>query len=90
MVSELGMSNTAPINLGQRVTAALHYVESGLEIDSRAHYLWTLKNVMRNLELENLSTQTLVSLLAILIPEHSRILTSREMRQHPRGLRIVR
>lgn len=90
MVSELGMSNTAPINLGQRVTAALHYIESGLEIDTRAHYLWTLKNVMRNLELEHLSTQTLVSLLAVLIPEHSRVLATREIRQQPSGLRIVR
>lgn len=65
MVDELGM--------GPRVTAGLNYLQAGGGEDLRDHYLWLLRRMLGNIRLEGLSTSTLVSLVALLMPDHSRI-----------------
>lgn len=76
---------------GSRVSAGICFLRSGGGDQLRAHYLWTLDQVMGHLRPEDLSTPTLVSLLAVLIPEHSRFLI-RPTPLGPKGavLRIVR
>jgi hypothetical protein len=63
-------------NIGPRVSAALNFLQSGEE-DVRDHYLWQVRQVLGDMTPDDLSTEALVSLLAVLIPEHSRVLTSR-------------
>jgi hypothetical protein len=74
-------------DVGARVTAALNYLNIGGEDELRAHYLWLLKQVMMNLTFEDVPTSTLVSMLSILIPEHSRVLVGRAV---PGGKQTVR
>lgn len=61
-----------------RVTACLKFLEAGGGEDLRHHYLWLVKSVMTNMAPEDLSTDTLVSIAAVLIPEHSRFLAGRQ------------
>ncbi len=73
----------------QAVWASL--TDSGGGEDLRSHYLWTLDGVMGNLHPEDLSTSALVALLAVLIPEHARILTTRKPTSPKRSpLRLVK
>jgi hypothetical protein len=39
----------------------------------RAHHLWLLRRMLGNITLEDLATATVVSLVALLMPDHSRI-----------------
>jgi hypothetical protein len=59
------------------ISAALKYLRSCPE-DVRDHYVWLLKRLLTNLKPRDLSTESIVSLVAILIPEHSRLLASPE------------
>ena len=69
------MSNNDPAEVALQVIAALDFVQSTPD-DSRAHFIWTLKNMMATMPPETLSTPTLASLVAILIPEHCRVLAA--------------
>ena len=71
------MSNTEPVEIGLRVTAALDFLRSGGE-EMRDHYLWCVRQVMSSLPLDEVSTSALVSILAVLVPEHARFLRGRE------------
>lgn len=68
------MSDTAPIDIGQRIIAALGYVDSVEDVDMRPHLLWQVKAIMTRMRPEDLSDNALVSLVAILGPEHSRFI----------------
>lgn len=57
-----------------RVTAGLGYLNSGGGEELRAHYLWLLEQMMGNLCPRDLTTDTIVSLVALLIPDHARAL----------------
>lgn len=85
---------TEPDDIASRVTAGLGFLHSGGGDELREHYLWTLDQVMSHLHPENLSTQALVSILAVLIPEHSRFLTGRRTppggKRTGRRLRVIR
>lgn len=65
------------VEAGLRVTAALDFLRSGGGDEMRDHYIWSVKSVLTNMAPEDLSTTALVSILAILIPEHSRFLAGR-------------
>jgi hypothetical protein len=69
---------TAPLNLGKRVTAALDFIETTNDYAVRDHYLWELKQVMASMPPDQLSTATIISLLAVLVPEHARFLAGRK------------
>ncbi len=84
------MSMADGVEAGLRVTAALDFLRSGTDEDMRAHCIWCLDKVMADLRPEDLSTPTLVSLLAILIPDHSRILTGRPPAREAPILRLVK
>jgi hypothetical protein len=63
-------------DIGPRVSAALNFLQAGEE-DVRDHYLWQIRQVLGDLTPEDLSDEALVSLLAVLAPEHSRVLAAR-------------
>lgn len=69
--------------IDMRVAAGLNFLEAGGGEELREHYLWVLKSLMTNMAPEDLSTDTLVSIVAVLIPEHSRFLAG----QPPTGRR---
>ena len=70
------MSNSeTPQQTGLRVAAALDLLRLGNDEDVRPHAIWALKQVISDVVPEQLSTTAIVSLLSILIPEHSRILS---------------
>lgn len=71
------MSETEPVAVGLRITAALDYARSSNEMDMRAHYLWQVQQITSNVSLDDLTTPELVSLAALLIPPHSRVLSGR-------------
>lgn len=56
-----------------RVTAGLGYLQAGGGEELRSHYLWLLDRMLGNIRPEDLSTPTVVSLVALLMPDHSRI-----------------
>jgi hypothetical protein len=62
------------VEIGLRVTAGLDFLRTGGGEELREHYIWVLKQVMGHIKPEDLSTATLVSMLAVLIPEHSRFI----------------
>lgn len=68
------MSHTG-IETNLRISAGLDYVAaSGDGEDVRAHYLWMVQQITRDVPLEKLTTSEIVSLVAVLIPAHSRVL----------------
>lgn len=71
------MPTVEGVEAGLRVTAALDFLDAGGGDDMRDHWIWQLKHVLTDLTPEYLSTATLVSVLAILIPDHSRFLAGR-------------
>lgn len=80
------------VEAGLRVTAALDFLHSAAGDDIRDHCVWQLKHVLTDLSPEYLSTATLVSLLAILIPDHARFLAGRLPMDRGPGtvLRLIR
>jgi hypothetical protein len=66
------------VGVGLQVAAALDWARCGSDEEIRGHCLWQLKEMMTALAPEHLSTSAVVSLLAILIPEHSRFLAGRD------------
>lgn len=71
------MPNSEPVEVGLRVTAALDYVRSSNDDDIRPHYLRMVQDLTEEVHLSDLTTAELVTLTALLIPAHSRILTGR-------------
>lgn len=65
------------VEMNLRISAGLDYVAAGDDADVRAHYVWSLKQVMHNVAPEDLTTPELVALLAVLIPAHSRVLVGK-------------
>lgn len=72
------MDNTAPINVGKRIDAALDFIKETGDYTVRDHYLWELKQVMASMPPDELSTTAIISLLAVLVPEHARFLAGRK------------
>jgi hypothetical protein len=76
---------------GSRIKAALDILSGDEKL--REHYIWTLKTMMTHMVPEDLSTRTLVSIVALLLPEHSRFIARRMSpagrRPRARDLRIV-
>jgi hypothetical protein len=66
------------VGVGLQVAAALDWARCGTDGDIREHCLWQLKELMTALAPEHLSTAAVVSLIAILVPEHSRFLAGRD------------
>lgn len=62
------------IETSLRISAGMDFVAAGNDEDVRGHYLWQVKQLMHALAPEDLSTPELVSLVAVLIPAHSRLL----------------
>lgn len=56
-----------------RVTAGLNFLEANGGEELRAHYLWLLRRMLGNITPEDLGTSTVISLVALLIPEHSQV-----------------
>lgn len=70
-----------------RVAAGLHYLDAGGGEELRDHYVWLIRTMLSNLAPDDLSTSTLVSLVALLMPEHSRAIGGEpgRGRRKPRG-----
>lgn len=76
---------------GLQVTHALDYLRSSGGEDLRSHYLWVVKALMTRMTPEDLSTESLVSLVAILVPEHARFIEGKSPTARPaKVLSIVR
>lgn len=71
-------SEVNSVETGLRVTAGLDFLRSGGGEELREHYLWQIKQMMSAMPPDQLSTSALVSLVAVLIPEHARLLAARE------------
>lgn len=71
------MSKTEPVEVALRITAALDYVSSSNDDELRPHYLQEVSQITEVVSLSDLTTAELVSLTALLIPAHSRILEGR-------------
>lgn len=77
-----------------RITAALDYANASDDRDIRDHYLWTVTQITDVVGLADLTTAELVTLTALLIPAHSRVLAGRGLPDDAAApgkvLRIVR
>jgi hypothetical protein len=71
------MVDTQPINVGQRIDAAIDYANSTNDAEVRPHYLATLQRLTEEVRLADLTTGELIALKSLLIPAHSRVLTGR-------------
>jgi hypothetical protein len=71
------VSDTEPIEVGLRITAALDYARSSTDENIRPHCLWQLEKIAEAVTLDDLTTAELVSPAALLIPAHARLLTGR-------------
>jgi hypothetical protein len=65
-----------PVEVGLRITAALDYARNSTE-EIRPHYLWHLEKITEAVTLDDLTTAELVSLTALLVPAHARVLDGR-------------
>lgn len=86
------MGSTESVDVALRITAALDYVRLSKDENIRAHHLWELEQVTQAVGLEDLTTAELVTLLSVLIPAHTRVLTGRpSVHERPTGslLRLV-
>lgn len=72
----------------RRVRAGLKFLHLSGGDELRAHYIWLLKRLLTDLKPEDLSTRAIVSLVAILIPDHSRLLARVMVGRGP-GLQLV-
>jgi hypothetical protein len=79
------------VEVGLRVTAALDYANS-ISDDVRDHYLWNVQQITDVVGFADLTTSELISLSALLIPAHSRVLAGREPPHDPptARLRLIR
>lgn len=80
LVSEVGVGiqdNIEPVEMSLKITAALDYANASDGRDIREHYLWTLTQITDAVGLADLTTAELVTLTALLIPAHSRVLAGR-------------
>lgn len=84
------MTNTAPINIAGRFTGVRNYAESVKDSNVRAHYLWEVEQITSVVNLTDLTTEELISLAALLIPAHSRLLSGWTKAGPKRALRIIR
>lgn len=71
------MEDVEPVEVGLRVTAALDYCRSSHDEDIRPHYLRMVQQLTEAVNLTDLTASELVSLTALLIPAHSRVITGR-------------
>lgn len=81
------------VNVGLRITAALDYARTGNDEDLRPHYLRAVHELTDEVHLTDLTTSELISLTALLIPAHSRVIAGRARPDAPAPvgkLRIVR
>lgn len=65
------------VEAGLRVTNALDYLRVGGGEELRDYYLFATEQALSRLRLQDLRTSTLVSLLALIMPELSRIIGGR-------------
>lgn len=67
------------------------YFKTNTDLEAMApHLIWQLDQVLSHIGFEDLLPTELVSLLIILAPVHSRVLTSAEASPERRLLRLVR
>jgi hypothetical protein len=69
------MSDAVEVSL--RISAALDYANTGDPDKIRPQYLWLVENITHHVGLEDLTTQELVTLAALLAPAHARFLNGR-------------
>ncbi len=76
--------------IGQAIDAALSYVGNVNSDGIRTHYLHTLEDITSRVGLDDLTTAELVSLTALLVPAHGRVLSGRGLSDDPaRGGRLL-
>lgn len=69
--------NVEPVEMSLKITAALDYANASNDQDIRDHYLWTVGQITDVVAPTDLTTAELVTLTALLIPAHSRVLAGR-------------
>lgn len=85
------MVDTKPLNVSTRINGALQWAESVKGIDVRAHYLWTIKNITDRIGFNDLTTDELIALTALLVPAHARFMNgTRTDDAAPAKLRVIR
>lgn len=67
-------TDTNPVDVGLRITAALDYARSRGQ-DVRSHVIWQVEQIVQRVGLSDLTTEELVCLADILAPAHARILS---------------
>ena len=83
------MSETDPVGMSLRMTAAMDFVRNGSDEDMRQHFRWQAEQILGSLALDDLTTAELVSLVTVLIPAHSRALGPQDV-EHGPVLRLIR
>lgn len=84
------MSNTESVDVSLRIANALRYARAGNDEELRPHYLALAEQVLGELKLPDLTTAELVTLVAVLIPARSRLLSGTEHVEHGTVLRFIR
>jgi hypothetical protein len=77
-----------PDDVSSRVAAALDYMGAD-GADVREHYLWVLRKMFDEVTPDDLSTSALISLTAVIIPEHARVLAGRSPGGGHRDARVL-
>ena len=77
--------------IGTRITAALHFAAACADDEPpfRRHVLWEVRNIMRDIDPEDMTTPELAELVAGLIPAHGRVLNERTVPGIGKVLRLV-
>jgi hypothetical protein len=80
------------VDVSRRMSAVLDYVATGHEDDLRPHYLDRVSEMLADIsDIDNLLTTELATLVALLIPAHSRALSRRiGTTNEPDGNRVLR
>jgi hypothetical protein len=84
------MPDAEPVEVGLRITAALDYARRSAHENIRPHYLWQLEKITETVTLDDLTDAELVSLTALLIPCHTRLLTGRPAADEGAAGRLLR
>lgn len=81
---EIQLTNTDPVGMSLRMTAAQDYVANSHDEDIRDHYLWLVRQMMADFHqaggLEVLTTPDLVATVVAWMSTHSRVVSGREER----------
>lgn len=74
-------------DIAQKVSAACEYLDNDENL--RPHVKWYYKTLVSRLTVGDLTTEELMSMVAVLVPAHARKLSAPHSAEPPGGVRLV-